>query len=401
VDGVTESWSFYDGGLSHEQYMAQLAGFTASRYEPAEWARLFARAGAQYAVLTAKHHDGVALWDTQVSELSVAHAAPARRDLVGPYTDAMREAGLKVGLYFSHLDWSHPDYASVRYLDPTRPWMTDNPYTMPPAGQEDPAAWERFLRFHRAQLRELSERYRPDLLWFDGAWERSAEQWRMREVRDALIEINPEVVFNGRMTGFGDYATPEIGVPITPPDGPWELCYTVNDSWGYKGSDQNYKSVGHLIRTFVETIGGGGNLLLGIGPREDGSFSAEHRSRLEGLGDWIARNREAVYDTVKGMPPGHHYGPSTLSKDGRTLYLHLIDPPREFVCVRGLVSGVKSVSVLGGGGQLAHRRVGGFKHVPADLYIDPPRGESLDGHVTVLALELESEIELYRGGGHG
>jgi alpha-L-fucosidase len=277
--------------------------------------------------------------------------------------------------------------------------MTDNPYTMPPEGHEDPVAWERFLRFHRGQLRELVERYAPDLLWFDGAWERSERQWRMREVRDELIARKPDLMFNARMCGLGDYATPELGVPITPPDGPWELCYTVNDSWGYKGADQNHKSVGQLVRTFAETIGAGGNLLLDVGPREDGTISPEQTTRLEGLGEWIARNRESVYGTVAGLPAGHHYGPSTLSADRRTLYLHLIEQPAEFVAVRGLVSGVRSVSVLGGGEQLAHRRVGGFQHVPGVLYIEPPTKPG--PHVTVLALELDGEIELYRGGGHG
>lgn len=399
VDGVTESWSFYGGNVSYEHYMEQLDGFTASRYDPDAWAALFKRAGAQYAVLTAKHHDGVALWDTAQSELSVARATPAGRDLIGPYANAMREARLKVGLYFSHLDWSHADYASLRYLDPDRPWMTDNPYTMPSEGDEDPAAWERFLRFHRRQLHELVVNYEPDLLWFDGAWERSAAQWRMHDVRDDLIRLKPDLMFNARMCGLGDYATPELGVPITAPDGPWELCYTVNDSWGYKPADNNHKSVGQLVRTFAETIAAGGNLLLDVGPREDGVIPVEQATRLEGLGDWIARNREAVYGTVAGLPYGHHYGPSTLAQDRRTLFLHLIDPPAEFVAVRGLVNEVKAVSVLGSGERLAHRRVGGFQHVPGVVYIDPPGtpGE----HITVLALELDGEVELYRGGGHG
>lgn len=142
VDGVAESWSFYDGRLTREQYMKQLAGFTAAAYDPARWAKLFARAGARYAVLTARHHDGVALWDTAQPGLSVVRDTPAGRDLIAGYADALRAEGLKVGLYYSHSDWSHPDYASVRHPHPdTAPVpVNDNPLSAPAPGAEDPAA---------------------------------------------------------------------------------------------------------------------------------------------------------------------------------------------------------------------------------------------------------------------
>ncbi|WP_262009742.1 alpha-L-fucosidase [Streptomyces sp. FIT100] len=401
VDGVAESWSFYADEVSYDAYMAQLDGFTAAAFDSDAWAGLFARAGARYTVLTAKHHDGVALWDTAQSDLSVVKRTPAGRDLLAEYVGAMRRHGLRTGLYFSHLDWSHPDYATLRHTDPTRPWITDNPYTMPPEGQEDPERWERYLVFHRAQLRELVTGYEPDLLWFDGHWERSESQWRMSELRQELLAMKADVVLNARMLGHGDYATPEQGVPISPSEGPWELCLTINDSWGHRAGDTNHKSVGQIIRTFAETIGAGGNLLLAVGPTEDGTITPEQTARLEGLGSWIERNREAVHGTERGVPFGHHYGPTTLSKDRRTLYLHCLDAPREFVALRGLVTPVKRVSVLGTGAGLAHRTVGGFAGhgVPGVLYIDPPA--ELDPHITVIAVELDGELELYRGAGHG
>ncbi|WP_439945778.1 alpha-L-fucosidase [Streptomyces sp. BBFR109] len=399
VDGVAESWSFYGGDVPYDRYMAQLDRFTAADYDPDAWARLFARSGARYTVLTAKHHDGVALWDTRHSDLNVAGRTPAGRDLLAPYTEAMRRQGLKVGLYFSHLDWSHPDYASLRHEDPTRPWMTDNPYTMPPQGQEDPERWERFLAFHRGQLSELVTGYEPDLLWFDGQWERTERQWRMRELREELLALKGDMILNGRMHGHGDYTTPEQGVPITPPDGPWELCYTLNNNWGHNPQDRDHKPVSLLVRTFAETIGGGGNLLLGVGPTAEGAITPEQASRLEGLGAWIRRNKDAVYGTVAGLPLGHHYGPSTLSQDRRTLYLHCVDGLRDFVAVRGLVNQVKRVTALATGEVLAHRTLGGFKEVPGVLLIEPPA--ETDRYVTVLAVELDGEVELYRGGGCG
>jgi alpha-L-fucosidase len=403
VDGVAESWSFFNGTVSYDKYLAQSAGFTASAYDPDEWARLFARAGARYAVLTAKHHDGVALWDTAQNDLSVVKRTPAGRDLVGPYVEALRRQDLKVGLYFSHLDWSHPDYASVRHDDPDQPWTgAVNPFSMPPNHRfqdDDPVAWERFLAFHRAQLHELVDSYAPDLLWFDGHWERGGRQWRMKELREDLLGRKADMILNARMHGYGDYATPEQGVPIAPPEGPWELCYTINNSWGYQGDDHDQKPLGLLIRTFAETISAGGNLLLDVGPREDGTIPSEQASRLEGLGAWIARHSEAVYGTVAGIPAGHHYGPSTVSKDRRTLYLFCPDPPREFAAVRGLANKVRRVSVLGSGETLTHRTYGGFADVPGVLLIDAPT--TADRHLTVLALELDGELDLYRGGGHG
>ncbi|MGW5636347.1 alpha-L-fucosidase [Streptomyces sp. NPDC003832] len=392
VDGVAESWSFYDGRVPRDQYLSQLGRFTADRYDPRAWAGLFARAGARYAVLTSRHHDGVALWDSAHGDLGVG------RDLLAGYADALREQGLKVGFYYSHSDWNHPDYASVRRPGPLPDWQ-DNRYAQAPADAQDPAAWERYLAYRDGQVRELTSRYRPDLLWFDGEWERDEEQWRITELAALIRSEVPDVVLNARMLGEGDYATPEQGVPVVPPDGPWELCLTVNDSWGYQPHDHNHKSLAQLIRYFTETIGAGGNLLLDIGPRADGTVPAAQAERLEGLGAWIARHSDAVHGTGRGLPAGHHYGPSTLSADRRTLYLTLFDAPRAEIGVRGLLGGVRRVTVLGTGRELPHRIVGGLHETPGVLWIDPPPAADLDPCATVLAVELDGELELYRGAG--
>ncbi|MCT4351819.1 alpha-L-fucosidase [Streptomyces sp. Je 1-79] len=399
VDGVPESWSFYSGRVPHEQYMRQLDGFTASAYEPKAWAELFARAGARYAVLTARHHDGVALWDTEHGDLNVVRHSPAGRDLVAGYAEALREKGLKVGLYYSHSDWNHPDYASVVHPEPPNEDVTTHPLVAPKHGVEDPEAWARFVAYRDAQVGELVSRFRPDLLWFDGEWERSEEQWGMAALAERILAGNPETVLNARMLSHGDYATPEQGVPLLPPDGPWELCLTMNDSWGYQHQDHNQKSVRQLVRYFTETIGMGGNLLLAVGPKEDGTIPAEQAERLEGLGAWIGLHERAVYGTVAGLPAGHHYGPSTLSADRRTLYLVCFDAPREAVSLRGLRNKVERVTVLGTGAELAHRVTGGLHDVPGVLWIDAPEGADVDESATVLAVELDGELDLYRGTG--
>ncbi|MER5895115.1 alpha-L-fucosidase [Streptomyces sp. NPDC001876] len=399
VDGVPESWSFYSGEVPHEQYMKQLDGFTASDYDPKAWAEVFAKAGAKYAVLTARHHDGVALWNTGQGDLNVVKHTPAGRDLIAGYAEALREQGLKVGLYYSHSDWNHPDYASVVHPDPPNEDVGTNRYVTPRNGVEDPEAWARFLSYRNAQVGELVSRFRPDLLWFDGEWERSEDQWKMRELSEEILAGNPDTVLNARMLSYGDYATPEQGVPLQAPDGPWELCLTVNDSWGYQHQDDNQKSVGQLVRYFAETIGMGGNLLLDVGPREDGTIPAAQVERLEGLGGWIAKHRDAVYGTVAGLPAGHHYGPSTLSADRRTLFLICFDTPRETIGLRGLRTPVRRVSVVGTGTELPHQVIGGLGEVPGVTWIDAPVSADVDAYATVLAVELDGGLDLYRGSG--
>jgi alpha-L-fucosidase len=401
VKGVAESWSFFGGQVPYDEYMGQLDGFTASKYDPEQWADLFERAGAKYAVLTTKHHDGVALWDTKANDLSVVQKTPAGRDLIGPYVDAMRRHGLKVGFYYSHLDWSHPDYASVL---PTKgnkeqpdPKRYANRFAYPEMGKEDPAAWARFVQFHRAQMAELAE-YKPDLWWFDGEWERDPEQFDMAGLRDQLHAWNPEIIANARLLGYGDYATPEQGIPIVPPEGPWEFCVTVNDSWGYQVQDHNHKSVRQIVRMFAETIGMGGNMLLDIGPYEDGSLQLEQVERLEGLGDWIRKHDEAIYGTVAGLPAGLFYGATTLTKDRKTLYLFFFDRPFDQIAVKGLLSDVKRVSVVGDGRELTSKKIGGLGETPGIVWIDVPE-DVIDSNATVVKLEFDEPVRFYYGTG--
>jgi alpha-L-fucosidase len=390
VDGVAESWSLYQGTVSREQYYAQLDRFTAERYDPAAWAALFAGAGARYAVLTARHHDGVALWPSGRS---------VGRDLIGPYANALRERGLRVGLYYSHSDWAHPDYPSVRSRGADA-WVNDSPLVAPPPDRpENPDAWQRYLAYRDGQVDELVTRYRPDLLWFDGEWERAEEQWGLDRLAAQILAKAPDTVLNGRMLSHGDYATPEQGIPIEPPDGPWELCLTINDSWGFQPHDRHYKSAHQLIEYFTETIAAGGNLLLDVGPEEDGTIPPPQVQRLHALGGWIARHADAVYPTIAGLPPGHFNGPTTLSADRRTLFLFISGVRPESVAIRGLRSGVRRATVLSTGTELSTDATGGHGEVPGVTWVSAPAGNDVDPQMTVVALELEGELDLYRGKG--
>ncbi len=387
VKGVSESWSFYNNYLPHEEYMKQAEGFTASKYDPEAWAKLIKESGARYTVITTKHHDGVALWDTQAGNLSVVKSTPAARDVLAPFVKAVRRQGLKLGFYYSLLDWSHPDYPNKT--------KTETRY------KDDPERWARFVRFNFAQLKELNKKWKPDLFWFDGDWEQSAEAWNAKGIVDMLRSSNPNVIINSRIQGYGDYATPEQGVPVTrPADKYWELCMTMNDSWGYQPTDQNYKTPQMLLRTFVDCLSMGGNLLLGIGPREDGSIPDEQVAILKAFGRWIDKHKEAVYETRAGIPSEHFQGYTTLNPAGDILYLYIPYRPNGPLEIKGLMNKVHRVWVVGNGAILPFKvhNKNYWNDVPGNLYIDVPE-QVLDENITVIAVLLDGPIRLYRGAG--
>jgi len=383
VNGISESWSFYNERISHEDYMKQLDGFTAENYKPKEWAKLIKESGAKYTVITCKHHDGVALWDTKQGDLNVVDRTPAKHNLIKPFAKAVRKEGLKLGLYYSLLDWSHPDYPNF-----TR---SEKRY------ENDSIRWEKFVKFNLAQINEIGE-YKPDLYWFDGDWEQSAEKWHAKEIREMILENNPNSIINSRLQGYGDYATPEQGVPITTPKNPyWELCLTMNDSWGYQPNDMNYKTANQVIRIFTDCISKGGNLLLDIGPKPDGTIPSEQVEILKELGRWTKKHSKAIYGTRAGIPNDYYQGFSALSKDKKMLYLFVDNKPNGPILVKGLNNKVNSSWVVGNGTHLNTKVMSKayWSKVPGLLYIDLPE-EVQDKQVTVIALLLDGEIDLYK-----
>lgn len=196
VNGIDESWSFYNKYISYGDYMKQLNGFTAKNYNPNYWAQLIKESGAKYSVITTKHHDGVALWDTKQGDLNTVKKTTAKKDLITPFVKAIRKQNLKVGLYYSLLDWSHPDYPN--FLRDKKRYLKDD------------QKWKSFTKFNFGQLKELTK-FNPDLYWFDGDWEQTAEKWKAKEIRELLLKETPTTVINSRLQGYGDYATPEQG----------------------------------------------------------------------------------------------------------------------------------------------------------------------------------------------
>ncbi len=390
VDGVDESWSFYNNKMPYSDYMKQLNGFTAKNYDPEAWAQLIKESGAKYAVITTKHHDGIALWDTKANNMSTAKLTPARKDLITPFFKALRNNGIKTGAYFSILDWSHQDYPGFT-KDSSRYQIKD-----------DPSRWKRYLEFYQMQINELSTRFNPDLFWFDGDWEHNATEWQAEKVRKTILAHNPNAIINGRLAGYGDYETPEQNFPITRPSlNPWELCMTSNNNWGYHPDDLAYKTPYELVTIFADVISNGGNLLFDIGPREDGWIPTEQVHLLKELGKWTRKHTEAIFGTEAGMSPGHYYGPSTLSKDSSTLYLFVPALDRGKVVIRGLYNSIRSIKILGADQQLDHKIVGkiSWSPVPGLVYIEELPENTTDEYMTVLEVKLDGPIKLYNGKG--
>ena len=382
VNGIDESWSFFNEQISYDDYMKQLDGFTASDYNPQLWVELIKGSGARYAVLTSKHHDGVALWDTRLSSLNVVDATPAKRDLIMPFVEELRKKGLKVGLYYSLLDWSQPDYPNKT--------KSVKRYTA------DSLRWERFIKFDFGQITEISNNFRPDLYWFDGDWEQSADRWKAPEIRKMILDFNPSAIINSRLAGYGDYATPEQGLPTHRPDDRyWELCMTINDSWGYQGRDMNYKSPGQIIRIFAQCIGMGGNLLLDIGPMADGTIPAQQVEVLRMMGRWTTKHAQAIYGTVAGLPEGCFEGPTTMSKDSTTVYLFFTGNAGGELMLEGVKNRINQAVVVGNGTSLEFKeylRPSWSDH--AGVYFIKVPEEVLDEQMTVVSLSLDGKLQI-------
>jgi alpha-L-fucosidase len=343
------------------------------------------------------------------------HQTPAKRDLITPFVEAVRKEGLHFGAYYSLLDWSHDDY-------PT--FLKDyNRYQI----KEDSVRWNRFLTFMHGQIQEINEQFKPELFWFDGDWEHSGLEWDAAKIDRIIHGKNPSAILNGRLKSYGDYDTPEQNMPIIHPDRKtWELCLTSNDNWGYRPQDQNMKTVNEVLQIFTECLGMGGNLLLDIGPKADGTIPEAQVQLLKAIGRWTSKHKEAIYGTSAGLPYGHFHGNSTFSKDSLSLFLFIpavgMDTSNQAtrdlqygqvssvpismsnlkvnVQLKGLMSEIESITVLGTNTSVPYKIVGkiDWSYVPGTIYMDVPIS-SLDPEISVIKIQLKKPVQLYRGKG--
>ncbi len=426
VDGTSESWSFHNGEVTYDKYMNQMKRFTASHFNTESWVDLITESGAKYVVTTFKHHDGLALWNTQQltpnipksvwdscfptikypsgkntlwnskKPLSTVYQTPSKADLMSLFEKSVRARGLKFGAYYSLLDWSHPDYPNFLKNKTKYQFTVYSP------------RWTNFLNFMHNQLAEINQQFKPDLFWFDGDWEHTESEWNAEKIDSIIHTSNPNAIFNGRLLTYSDYDTPEQNMPIVRPNKKyWELCMTSNYNWGYRPSDTNYKTPFEVLTIFTECLNMGGNLLLDIAPKEDGTIPIEQANLLKEIGRWTKKHSEAIYGTTAGLPFGHYHGNSTLSKDSTCIYLFvnnssLQEKSTDKVSfqLKGLKNKIIRATVLGSDAPVSSKIVGkiGWSHVPGTLFFEVEENK-LDNEITVIKLQLDKKLELYRGQG--
>lgn len=395
-------WVRSEEEMPEEAYLPFFDAFSPDHYDPAKWARVAKEAGMKYVILTAKHHDGFCLFDSALTDFKSTNT-PLGRDIVRDFLEASRAEGLKVGLYYSLLDWHHLDYP--HFGDRNHPMRHD------PAYGNEGRDFDRYLRYLHAQVRELCENYgKLDLMWFDFSYDDlRGEAWRGAELADMVRSLQPGIILNNRLevsgegygslaqgnpTPFhGDFVTPE---QMVPPEGlkdalgrdlAWESCATMNGHWGYCGEDHAWKPAPTLLKALVECVSKGGNLLLNVGPDSHGDIPPKSLEALQFLGRWMGKNGESIYGCGKANLPKPEYG--RLTQKGNRLYYHLYDPPMGPLPLPGLreeqIAGIRRLS---DGRELALSHSWVHSDYPDTVFVDlggPVSAEEVD---TVLEITL-------------
>ncbi len=317
-------WVMENRKIAIREYERMAPFFNPVRFDPAAWVTLAKAAGMKYIVLIAKHHDGFALWDSKVSDWDVIDRTAWRKDIVGLLSAETRRQGLEFFVYYSQLDWHHPDYFP-------------RGRTGRSAGREERGEWYRYLDFMDAQLKELLTGYGPiGGIWFDGMWDKPGADWRLASTYRMIHELQPATLIipnhHEAPRPGEDVQTFEKDLPGANTAGfnttvigalPLETSQTMNDSWGFQLHDGNFKSPSTLIRELVNAAGRNANFLLNVGPMPDGTIQPESVSRLTEIGQWLDRRGEAVYGTRGGPIAPRPWGVTT--QKGDRVYLHILD----------------------------------------------------------------------------
>ena len=331
-------WMMHDLKIPVADYAALAPKFNPTQFNADTWVSIARAAGMKYIVMTAKHHEGFAMYPTQVDDFNINARTSFKRDPIGEMAAACKKAGIKFGVYYSqNLDWHHPGGGT--------------------AGEAwDPAQIGDFDAYVKKvsapQVRELITRYHPAVLWWDINGPFTPEE--VRELTNAFPQ-DPELIANNRLGGGvpGDTETPEQNIPATgyPGGRDWETCMTINNTWGYKIHDTDFKSTQTLLTNLVDIASKGGNYLLNVGPTAEGVIPAPEVERLQALGAWLKVNGEAIYATSPSPFKHLSWGRCTRKTDGKntTLYLHIFQWPTDGkLLVPGLTNTVRSAYLLNG-----------------------------------------------------
>ncbi|MFC1765071.1 alpha-L-fucosidase [Planctomycetota bacterium] len=334
IEGIGE-WIMQRAPISVEEYEKFAPQFNPVKFDADAWVRMAQDAGMKYIVITSKHHDGFCLWDSQVTQWDIMDASPFKRDILKELADACEQRGVRLCFYHSIMDWHHPDAQAPFY-----PKYNDRSRTNP--------NFSRYVEtYMKPQLEELLTHYGPvGVLWFDGEWITDWTEPQGKDLYRTIRTLSPNLIVNNRvgkgrkgMEGMnkgegyaGDFGTPEQQIPATGLGGvDWETCMTMNDTWGYKSYDDNWKSTKTLIQNLVDIASKGGNYLLNIGPKADGTFPQASIDRLKEIGQWMRINSQAVYGTTASPTERPAWGRITTKsgENGSLLYLHVFDWPAD------------------------------------------------------------------------
>ena len=350
--------------LSVEEYRPYVESFRPVDFDAKAWARLARAAGMKYAVMTAKHHDGFCLFDTALTDYKITPRFGGR-DLVREYLDAFRAEGLRVGLYYSLIDWHHPDYPNVG----NHPLRGDAEYA------KKPRQWDRYLAYMHGQVEELVTRYgRLDVLWLDYSFDDyRGERWGAERLVAMVRRHQPAILLNNRLgvsTGvsgaardlgpWGDFETPEQGLPekgLVDARGraiPWETCLTLNNNWGYHAGDHERKSPALVVHALVEAVSKNGNLLLNVGPDGRGRIPEPSVRILEEVGRWVGRNGESIHGAGAADLPKPEWG--RFTQRGQTLFAHWMHPRVGHINLGAIGERAKSVRLLFDGSEAKSAR---------------------------------------------
>ena len=330
VNGIGE-WIMNNGKIPVAEYEKFAGQFNPIGFNADEWVRLAKNAGMKYIVITSKHHDGFCLWDSKVTNYDVMDATPFKRDILKELAAACKKQGVKLCFYHSIMDWHHPDAQAPFY-----PNYNDTKQSNP--------NFDRYVEnYLKPQLAELETNYGPiGVLWFDGEWVKDWTEPQGKALYAYVRSLQPTILVNNRvgkgrkgMEGLsksaedaGDFGTPEQQVPATGlPGVDWETCMTMNDTWGYKSYDDNWKSTKQLIQTLVDVTSKGGNFLLNVGPQPEGLIPQASIDRLKEMGVWMAVNGESIHGTT-ASPFGKTAWGRCTAKDNQR-YLHVFQWPQD------------------------------------------------------------------------
>lgn len=342
--------------MTDEQYQKYFELFDPDLYNPKEWARMAKEAGMKYVVLTAKHHEGFCLWDSKFTDYKSTNT-PCGKDLIKEYVEAFRAEGLKVGFYYSLIDWHHPDYT----IDSRHPQRqeSDAEYEILNRGKD----MNRYREYMKNQVRELLTNYGEiSIIWFDfsfpGKNGKGRQDWDSENLLKLARSLQPGIIVDDRLDlrdveGGWDFTTPEQYKVAKWPEVngkkvPWETCQTFSGSWGYYRDEYTWKSPEQLLELLIESVSKGGNLLLNVGPTARGTIDYRAQERLKAMGEWMKYNSRSIYMCTQA-PEEFTAPPNTLltfNPGTRRLYIHLLSYPMGSLTLHNMADKVKYVQFL-------------------------------------------------------